>query len=128
MTEDQPLKPANILNIVALNQGKRRETRGTPQAKRLSPHEVRELLEDEHHLVDGRSSAEYGAGHIKGSYNVQQSGSEFEQRVGWVVPDNASIVLLTDSDADAQQALYDMAFIGMDQFVVGYLGGASTHG
>jgi hydroxyacylglutathione hydrolase len=123
MTEDQPLKPANILNIVALNQGKRVETRGTPTAKRLSPHEVRDLLEDDHHLVDGRSSAEYGAGHIKGSYNVQQSGSEFEQRVGWVVPDNASIILLTDSDADAQQALYDMAFIGMDQFVVGYLGG-----
>jgi hydroxyacylglutathione hydrolase len=123
MTEDQPLKPANILNIVAINQGKSDETRGVPKAKALSPQEVKDLMANGHHLVDGRSSAAFGAGHIKGSYNVQQSSSEFEQRVGWVVPDDSSIILLTDSVADAHQAMYDMAFIGMDQFVVGFLEG-----
>ncbi|MEJ2204979.1 MAG: rhodanese-like domain-containing protein [Gemmatimonadota bacterium] len=123
MDEDQPVKPANILNIVAINQGKREETRGTPGAKPLAPQQANALLEDGHHLVDARSAAAFGAGHIKGSYNVQQSSSEFEQRVGWVVPDDAPIVLLTDSDADAQKAVYDMAFIGMDQSVVGYVEG-----
>jgi hydroxyacylglutathione hydrolase len=123
MDEDQPVKPANILNIVAINQGKRDETRGIPKAKALSAQQVKDLLESGHHLVDGRSSGEYGAGHIKGSYNVQQSSSEFEQRVGWVVPDDSPIILLTDSDAAARQAMYDMAYIGLDQFVVGYLAG-----
>jgi hydroxyacylglutathione hydrolase len=123
MSEDQPVKPANILNIVAMNQGKREETRGVPKAVPLSPPRVKELLASGHHLVDGRSSAAFGAGHVRGSYNVQQSSSEFEQRVGWVVPDDAPIVLLTESDADARKALYDMAFIGMDQSVVGYLEG-----
>ena len=123
MDEDQPVKPANILNIVAMNQGKRDQTRGVPKAVPLSPERVKELLQGGHHLVDARSSAAFGAGHIQGSVNVQQSSSEFEQRVGWVVPDDAPIVLLTESDADARQALYDMAFIGMDQSVVGYLEG-----
>jgi len=123
MDEDQPVKPANILNIVAINQGKREETRGTPGAVPLSPLRVKELLEHGHHLVDARSAAAFGAGHIEGSYNVQQSSSEFEQRVGWVVPDDAPIVLLTDSDALARKALYDMAFIGMDQSVAGYVDG-----
>ncbi len=123
MDEDQPVKPANILNIVAINQGKREETRGTPKATPLSPASVKDLIEDGHHLVDARSSASYGAGHIAGSYNVQQSSSEFEQRVGWVVPDDSPIVLLTESDADAQLAIYNMAFIGMDQFVAGYVQG-----
>ncbi len=49
-----------------------------------------------HVIVDTRSSAEFGAGHIAGAYNVQMSSSEFEQRVGWVVPDDTPIILVTD--------------------------------
>lgn len=123
MQEEQPLKPANILNIVAINQGKRPSTDTTPIAKPLTPAQVKELAANGHYLVDARSSAEFGAGHIAGAVNVQLSSSEFEQRVGWMVPDDAPIILITDSAADAQKAIFNMAFIGMDQFVVGYLAG-----
>ncbi len=123
MQDEQPLKPANILNIVATNQGARELTRSVPTAKRLSPADVQGLMADGHYLVDARSSAAYGAGHVQGAINAQMSSSEFEQRVGWVVPDDSPIILMTDDDADAQKCIYNMAFIGLDQFVTGYVHG-----
>ena len=123
MQEEQPVKPANILNIVAINQGKRPLTRQTPVAKAITPRQVKELMAGGHAVVDARSSAEFGAGHIAGAYNVQMDSSEFEQRVGWVVPDGTPIILVTESAADAQRCLTNMAFIGLDQFVAGYLDG-----
>ncbi|MCO5204576.1 MAG: rhodanese-like domain-containing protein [Anaerolineae bacterium] len=123
MQDDQPLKPANILNIVATNQGKRPLTAAPPRAKPLSAKQVAQLQADGHYIVDCRSSAEFGAGHIAGSINVQLSSSEFEQRVGWMVPDDAPIVLVTGKDADAQRAIYNMAFIALDSQVTGFLKG-----
>jgi hydroxyacylglutathione hydrolase len=126
MQDDQPVKPANILNIVAINQGKRPLTpyTPTPNPHSLSPNQVEERMPT-HAIVDARESADYGAGHIPGAYNVQLSSSEFEQRVGWVVPDNTPIILVTETAEDAQTALYKMAFIGLDQSVVGYLEGGT---
>ena len=123
MQEDQPVKPANILNIVAINQGKRAQTSSTPVAKSLTPEEVKQLMAEGYAVIDARSSAEFGAGHIATAYNVQMSSSEFEQRVGWVVPDNTPLILVTKTKAEAQQCIYNMAFIGLDQFVAGYLAG-----
>lgn len=126
MDDDQPIKPANILNIVATNQGRRELTRGTPKAKPLSPDDVDALMKEGHYLIDARSSATWGGGHVEGSINVQMSSAEFEQRVGWVVPDDSPIILLTDKDADAQRCIYNMGFIGLDQFVSGFLEGGLT--
>ena len=56
-------------------------------------------------MVDTRSSAEFGAGHIKGAINVQLASGEFEQRVGWVTPDDVPLILVTNSSADAQTAI-----------------------
>ncbi len=123
MQDEQPLKPANILNIVATNQGKRPLTPTIPKAKPLSVAQVKKLMAEGHAVVDARSSAEYGSGHIAGSVNVQMSSSEFEQRVGWVIPDNTPIILITDEDADAQTCIYNMGFIALDAFVTGFLEG-----
>lgn len=82
MAEEQPLKPANILNIVATNQGLHPLTLETPKAKALTAAQVESMIAEEHVVVDCRSSAEFGAGHIKGAVNVQQSSGEFEQRLG----------------------------------------------
>ncbi len=123
MQDDQPVKPSNILNIVATNQGIRPLTMQTPQATPLTPEKVVELMAQGVSIVDTRASAVFGAGHIPGSFNVQLSGSEFEQRIGWVVPDNNQIILLTDTDAEAQEAIFKMAFIALDSFVTGYLVG-----
>jgi hydroxyacylglutathione hydrolase len=123
MEEAQPIKPANILNIVATNQGRRELTRGVPHAEALSPEKVEALLREGHYLIDTRSPADWGGGHVAGSINVQMSSSEFEQRVGWVVPDDSPIILLTNKDEEAQRCIYKMAFVGLDQAVVGFVEG-----
>ncbi|MCP5100008.1 MAG: hypothetical protein GY943_31020 [Chloroflexi bacterium] len=123
MQDDQPLKPANILNIVATNQGKRPLTTTLPIAMPLSVNNVKQLMEQGHVVVDARTSATFGAGHIPGSINVQLSSDEFEQRVGWVVPDDTPIILVANSAADAQRCIYNMAFIALDANVKGFLDG-----
>ncbi|MCP4360355.1 MAG: hypothetical protein GY796_20295 [Chloroflexi bacterium] len=124
MQEEQPVKPANILNIVATNQGKRPLTMQTPQAAPLTVEKASDLMEQGVAVVDTRASALFGSGHIPGAYNVQLSSGEFEQRVGWVVPDNSAIILVTDEDEEAQEAIFRMAFIALDSFVVGFLEGS----
>lgn len=126
MQDDQPLKPANILNIVATNQGKRPLTKHYPKADALTPAQVQQFLNEGHVIVDTRSSEDFGAGHIPGSINVQLSSDEFEQRVGWMTPPDASLILVTDKDADAQTAIYKMAFIALNTQVTGYLQGGIT--
>ncbi len=121
MDEDQPLKPSNILNIVATNQGHIELTGSVATVPPLTVDAVRELMDRGHVLIDTRSSAAFGAGHIKGSFHVKQSSSEFEQRVGWVVPDDTPMVLLAETPEIAQACIYKMAFIALDRFVVGYL-------
>lgn len=123
MQDDQPLKPANILNIVATNQGKIPLTKHIPKAKPLTAAQVSEMMADGAVVVDGRSSATFGAGHIPGSINVQLSSSEFEQRVGWMTPDDAPLILLMDKDEEAQEAIYKMAFIALNTRVAGFLEG-----
>jgi hydroxyacylglutathione hydrolase len=123
MDEDQPLKPSNILNIVATNQGHLELTPTVPTAQPLTLERIQELMEAGHALIDTRSSAAFGAGHIPGSYHVQQSGSEFEQRVGWVVPDDTPLILLAETAEVAQTCIYKTAFIALDRLVAGYLDG-----
>ena len=78
MQDEQPVKPANILNIVATNQGKRPLTMETPYATPLTPKKVKALIADGAIVVDTRPSALFGSGYIPGAYNMQLSSGEFD--------------------------------------------------
>ena len=123
MNEGQPVRPANILNIVAINQGKLPLTIDAPEAIALGVDRFVDLSADGHVVVDTRSSAAFGSGHIPSSYNIHLSSQEFEQRVGWVTPLDDPILLVLDGDELARRALHALAFIGLDQRVAGYLAG-----
>ena len=121
MQDEQPLKPANILNIVATNQGKRPLTKQIPTAAPLTAGEVAKMIAKGAVVVDGRSSAEFGAGHIPGAINAQLASGEFEQRVGWMTPEEAPLIIVANSAEEAQNGIYRMAFIALDGRVAGYL-------
>ena len=123
MTADQPVRPANIANIVAINQGARPLTMGEPDAPWLAPSDVAALEANGAILVDTRSSAAFGSGHIPGSINVQITTPEFEQRVGWVTPLDVDLVLVLAEDALKSSALRALAFLGLDARVKGILQG-----
>ena len=123
MNEDQPARPANIANIVAINQGKRALTMGEPQAAALKLRRFSELMGEGRLVIDCRSAAAYGSGHIPGAYNIQLSNSEFEQRVGWVTPLDVPMLLVMEQESDVQNALRALAFVGLDWRFEGYLMG-----
>ena len=123
MTADQPVRPANIGNIVAINQGARPLTMDMLRGRPLSPDEFAELAEDGRLVVDTRSAAAFGSGHVPGALSVLQSSPEFEQRIGWVTPPDVPILLITDDAEAAARALHAMAFLGLDSWVQGYLAG-----
>jgi len=54
---------------------------------------------------------------------VHLTNAEFEQRVGWLVPPDAPILLVLERDADLGRALHALAFVGLDARVEGYLEG-----
>ena len=123
MGEGQRVRPANMPRIVATNQGRRPLTPKTPRVRPLSPERVRELVAGGHAVVDARSAAAFGAGHIGGAYHAPGSEASFAQRVGWIVPEGAGLILVAETAEDAQALLYRMAFVALDRGVAGYLEG-----
>ncbi|MCI0408336.1 MAG: MBL fold metallo-hydrolase, partial [Acidobacteria bacterium] len=73
MNADQPPRPANMRNIVAINQGLRPLTLLEPTCATLSPEEVQGLLCQENLVLDTRSPEAFGECHIVGAANVQLS-------------------------------------------------------
>lgn len=124
MTADQPVRPANIANIVAINQGKRPLTMEPPRARALTPEAVATRQAQGHVVVDTRPSRQFGEGHVPGSLHVHLSSPEFEQRVGWVVPPDVPFILVLERDDEADKALKALAFVGLDRRAAGYLAGS----
>jgi hydroxyacylglutathione hydrolase len=123
MNADQPVRPANIANIVAINQGVRPLTMVEPAARELTAAEVAELQGNAALIVDTRSSAAFGAAHIPGALNIQLTAPEFEQRVGWITPLDAPLALVVAEDDLMPRAMRALAFLGLDARVRGYLKG-----
>lgn len=117
MTGGQPSRPANIANIVAINQGRQPLTMAEPQAPTWWPHKVHQWRREGGVVVDTRPSADFGACHVPGAYNIQLDSSEFEQRVGWVIPPDVPLVLVVDGAARGREALHKLAFVGLDRRV-----------
>lgn len=125
MNQDQPVRPANITNIVAINQGKRPLTMNQPHASILTSATVNALLNGDEDIivVDTRNEALFGAGHIPDAYNIQLNSPEFEQRAGWVTPLDVPMILVLEQDSQADESMHKLAFVGLDHRVRGYLAG-----
>ena len=121
MNADQPLRPANIANIVAINQGKRPFTLTPPAPRPLTVDEFIAARDGGATVIDARSEAEFGEGFVPGSINVQLASTEFEQRVGWLTDPEAPLLLVASNSGAADAALQKLAFVGIDSRVVGYL-------
>lgn len=123
MGQGQPTRPANIDEIIAINQGRSPLTMDEPSAPPLTPEQLAARRDEGHAVVDTRAPADFGAGHVPGAYSIKGASPEFEQRVGWVLPLEAPIVLVLDSDASLRETLRKLAFVGLDRRVQGYLAG-----
>ena len=124
LNQGQPSRPANVEEIVRINQGRRPYAFDLPVILPMSPDALAERIDSKGiFVIDTRDAGAFGDGHIPGSHNVQLSESEFEQRVGWILPDDHRILLVGAGEEDARQALLKLAFLGLESRVDGFLAG-----
>lgn len=113
-----PPTPPNFKAIIERNRSVAVLTRPDPVA--LTPGAVRDLLTDDAVVLDIRSAAEYGEGHIAGALNVWIESPQFAERCGWFVAQDAPIVLVTPGPTDLSRAVAGLSRVGLDG-VRGYL-------
>ena len=86
----------------------------TPRpARRVTAEQVSDAVLSGSWVVDLRGRADFAAGHLPGSVSVEYS-AQFATYVGWLVPWDDDIVLLTDTPEVLEPALRELARIGID--------------
>jgi glyoxylase-like metal-dependent hydrolase (beta-lactamase superfamily II)/rhodanese-related sulfurtransferase len=104
--------PAHYPHMAPLNRAG--AGRALPRAARaVTAEEVTDAILRGSWVVDLRDRSRYAAGHLSGSVSVEY-GDQFATYVGWLVPWQDDIVLLTDSPTLLEPALRDLARIGID--------------
>jgi hydroxyacylglutathione hydrolase len=87
--------------------------------KPLSPEEVKKQLESGAVVLDVRSTSQFLAGHIEGSYGIPLA-TPLITWAGWVIPFGSPIILIADTPAQISEAVQQLLRIGYDE-IRGYL-------
>ena len=74
-------------------------------------------------LLDVRTAAEFGAGHVAGSINIGLGG-QFASWAGSLVPISADIVIIAETGAQVDESIVRLARVGIEN-VKGYLLGTA---
>jgi hydroxyacylglutathione hydrolase len=120
MNESLPEQPPNMARIVKLNMSFERPEEA--EAHQLAVVEVAGQQAAGAHLLDVRSTADFGAGHIPGAVSVHLDGGQFQNRVGLVFPPGARLVLVTSTDLEAHRTVDALSVIGFTN-IAGYITG-----
>ena len=113
-----PPKPPSFDRIIAKNRAQALPSSGDPQP--LTVAQAREAMLKGAVVLDARSPAEYGEGHIPGSVNVWIESNPFAARVAMMVPPDSRFVLLATGPSDLTRAVQGLGRAGMDD-IDGYL-------
>lgn len=121
MTTDLPEAPAYFSQDAEINRSgaEALDHLAAPQA--MSPAAVREASQHGCVVLDVRSAAEFGAGHVPGALNIGLSG-QFASWAGSLIPLTAQIVIVADSEQQVDEAQVRLARVGLER-VNGYLAG-----
>jgi hydroxyacylglutathione hydrolase len=120
-TADLPEAPAYFSRDVRLNRegpGALTELAAPPA---LTPERVAELQAKGAVVLDTRTSAEYGAGHVPGSVHMGQSG-QLASWAGSLLSPEAPIVLIAEDAEHVAESRTRLARVGIEN-VAGYLDG-----
>ena len=123
MTADLPEAPSYFPRDAEINRTGAVALDELPRPKELSPAEVSALSNQGHVLLDVRSSAAFGNGHVRGSLNIALSG-QFATWCGTLIGIGKPIVLIADDVSSVDEAAMRLARIGIES-VSGYLSGGT---
>ena len=121
MTTDLPEAPEYFARDVAINRDGAAEMTDLPEPAALEPRDVEALRKKGAIVLDTRSSAQYGAGHVPGSMNIGLSG-QFASWAGALLSPSTPIVLVSEEEEEVREARTRLARVGIEN-VAGYLAG-----
>lgn len=119
--ESLPSYPAYFRRMRALNQQGPRILGGIPSLAPLSPQEAKRRMDEGAPVVDTRPGPAFAAGHIPGAYGVPLR-EGFATWVGWVVPPDRPLVIVSSSEKDHREIARQLVGIGYEA-LAGYLEG-----
>jgi hydroxyacylglutathione hydrolase len=117
-TDSLPEQPANHTRIKAMNR-RGPQVLGEVSPKAIGIQASLPYFQRGAALLDMRSKADYIAKHIPGSVHLE-SDNQLSNRIGFVLPPEAPIMLLLADPADYRRVVYSLARVGYDN-VIGYL-------
>lgn len=117
-TSDLPEQPGNHTRIKAMNR-KGVKPLGEVKNKPLTIQEAIPHFQRGAGLLDTRSKEEYVKAHIPGSVHIEAD-SQLSNRIGFVFPPDAPMILLLENASQYEQVIYSLARVGYEN-VVGYL-------
>jgi len=121
MTSDLPEAPAYFSKDAEINRSGAEALDHLAKPQAMSPAEVREASQHGCVVLDVRTAAEFGAGHVPGSLNIGLSG-QFASWAGSLIPLTAQIVIVANSPEQIAEAQMRLARVGLER-VSGYLAG-----
>ncbi len=117
-TADLPEQPGNHKRIKQIN-GQGPHPLGDVVPRPLTIQDAVPEFRQGAALLDTRSKAAYKAKHIPGAVHLEAN-DQLSNRVGFVLPPDAPIILMLADANDYRRVVYSLARVGYDQ-VVGYL-------
>ena len=121
MTADLPEAPAYFSKDAEINRAGAQALNRLPRPAALSPLEVCARVTQTCVILDVRSAAEFGAGHLPGSLNIGLGG-QFAIWAGSLIPLSAPILIVADSEDQVDEAVIRLARVGIEN-VNGFLSG-----
>ncbi len=121
MTADLPEAPIYFPRDAEINRSGARGLSELQPPQSLTPQQALQLQEQGDVLLDVRSAADFGAGHVPGSMNIGLNG-QFAMWAGSLIPLHAAIVIIADTGAQVDESVLRLARVGIEN-VKGYLEG-----
>src|SRR5213592_2291545 len=107
-----PPKPPGFDRIIAKNRAQALPSSGDPEP--LTVAQAREAMAKGAVVLDARSPAEYGEGHIPGAVNVWIESNPFAARVAMMTPPDSRFILVATGPSDLTRAVQGLGRAGMD--------------
>lgn len=122
LTTDMPAAPDHFSRCSAINRDGPELVSNLPVIEELSPGAFSAKMEQENVVVlDIRNYDSFGGQHVPGSYHIDLGGN-FAIFAGWIIPHSAAILLVTESNEQAHEAVVWLRRVGLDK-TAGYLEG-----
>jgi glyoxylase-like metal-dependent hydrolase (beta-lactamase superfamily II)/rhodanese-related sulfurtransferase len=118
---DQPERPEYFFRDADLNRTGAAPLTDLPDLPAMTPEQVKQRQEIGALVLDTRTAAEFGAGHVPGSVHIGLAG-QYASWAGILIGLDHPIILVAANPDQLQESRLRLTRVGIEQ-VIGYLGG-----